>query len=125
MKNKIASAVVVIIFLLTACSKDYFAPPPVLDLKTPVSFKKEIIPIFEANCYGAGCQTKGQTPDLTATNAYDQLNMLGYVDTLNAEQCKLYLRVIATVKPMPPKGKLPGETTNKILAWIKQGALNN
>lgn len=125
MKNITSFLSLCLVFLLAACEKDYFAPPPVLDLATPVSFSKDIMPMFVANCYGSGCHDKGVAPDLTTANAYDQLTMLGYVDTTNAEGSKLYIRMIAASNPMPPKGKLSGENTNKVLAWIKQGAQNN
>ncbi|MCC6685148.1 MAG: hypothetical protein IT247_08760 [Bacteroidia bacterium] len=111
--------------IISACKKDFFEPPPPLDLTTPVSFSTDIMPIFEASCYGSGCHDKGIAPDLTPDNAYDQLNMLGYVDTTNAEGSTLYMRMISATNPMPPSGKLSGEKTNKILAWIKQGAKNN
>ena len=120
------SVLLLMLGMIEACRKDYYEPPPVLNLAIPVSFKKDILPIFEANCYGSGCHNKGIAPDLTAANAYDQLTMLGYVDTTNAEGCTLYLRITATSKSkMPPNGNMSGETTNKILAWIKQGAQNN
>lgn len=125
MKSTISFLCLGLIVLLAACTKDYFAPPPVLDLATPVSFSKDLMPMFKADCYGSGCHDKGVAPDLTTANAYDQLTMLGYVDTTNAEGSKLYIRMIATINPMPPKGKLSGEITNKVLAWIKQGAQNN
>lgn len=122
--------ILILSFLLTlaiipACKKDFFEPPPPLDLTTPVSFSLDIMPIFQSNCYGSGCHDKGIVPDLTSANAYDQLTLLGYVDTTNAEGSKLYIRMTSTTNPMPPNGLLPGEKTNKILAWIKQGAKNN
>lgn len=116
---------VCLIFVISNCEKDYMASEPPVDLATPVSFKGDIMPIFKATCFGAGCHDKGIAPDLTEANAYDQLLQLGYVDTLDAEKCKLYLRMISTAKPMPPSGKLAAEKTNLILAWIKQGAHNN
>lgn len=125
MKRFISFLSLSLIIFMAACEKDYFAPPPVLDLATPVSFSKDVMPIFQANCYGSGCHDKGVPPNLTASSAYDDLTMSGYVDTTNAEGSKLYMRMTAASNPMPPKGKLSGELTNKILAWIKQGAQNN
>ena len=125
MKNILSFLSLGLILLFAACEKDYFAPPPILDLATPVSFSTDILPMFQANCYGSGCHDKGVAPNLTAASAYDELTMLGYVDTTNAEGSKLYMRMIAAINPMPPKGKLSGENTNKVLAWIKQGAKNN
>lgn len=110
---------------LVSCRKDYYAPPPALDLNKPISFKADVMPVFIATCYGSGCHDKGIAPDLTPDNAYDQLTLLGYVDTTDAEGSKLYARMVSTSSPMPPSGVLSGEQTNKILAWIKQGAQNN
>jgi len=125
MKNILSIWIIGLLVLLAACEKDYFAPPPVLDLAIPISFSGDIMPLFKADCYGSGCHDQGVAPNLTTGSAYDELTMLGYVDTSNAEGSKLYVRMIATVSPMPPKGKLSGEETNKVLAWIKQGAQNN
>ncbi len=88
-------------------------------------FQNDIMPIFVASCYGSGCHDKGIAPSLTAADAYDQLIQLGYVDTTDAANSKLYVRMISTSSPMPPAGPLPAEKTTKILAWIKKGALNN
>lgn len=125
MRKITAISFLLLLGIISACKKDFFEPPPPLDLATPVSFTTDILPIFETNCYGAGCHDKGIAPDLTPGNAYDQLNMLGYVDTTNAEGSTLYMRMTSATNPMPPSGKLSGEKTNKILAWIKQGAKNN
>ena len=114
------------VILFAACEKDYFLPSPEVDLSKPVSFATVIQPILTEDCATAGCHVSGvQVPDLSAGKAYDQLTQLGYVDTTNAENCLLYKRIIGTTKPMPPSGKLSNTEISLILAWIKQGALNN
>jgi hypothetical protein len=112
--------------LFAACEDDYFLPSPEVDLSQPVSFAAVIQPILTEDCASAGCHVGGiQVPDLSVGKAYDQLTQLGYVDTTNAENCLLYKRIIGTTKPMPPAGKLSNTKISLILAWIKQGALNN
>lgn len=125
MRKLIALLLSLTVMILVSCRKDTYAPVPTLDLNTPVSFKADIMPVFVTHCYGSGCHDKGIPPDLTAANAYDQLTLLGYVDTTDAEGSKLYARMVSTSSPMPPAGVLSGDITNKILAWIKQGAQNN
>jgi hypothetical protein len=125
MKKIFISSFLLTLTFVTACKRDFFEAPPPLDLATPVSFSLDIMPIFKANCYGSGCHNTGTVPDLSEGNAYDQLTQLGYVDTTNAEGSKIYIRITDANKPMPPGGTMPGEETNKILAWIKQGAKND
>ncbi|HYV90768.1 MAG TPA: hypothetical protein VE978_03260 [Chitinophagales bacterium] len=110
---------------LSSCRKDYFIPPPV-DLNTPVSFSQQVVPIFDNSCALSSCHLPGaQVPDLTAENAYDQLLLLGYVDSTNVDGSVLYKRLISTSDPMPPDEKLSPDQINLIYAWISQGALNN
>lgn len=111
--------------LLASCEKDY-QNSAVVDVNTPVSFSKEVVPILIEDCATINCHVSGaQSPDLSAVSAYDQLTGLGYIDTTNAAGSILYQRITATTKPMPPSGKLNAQEIAFILAWIKQGAQNN
>jgi hypothetical protein len=112
-------------YLISSCRYDYPFPQPI-DLDTPVSFSEDIIPIFSDYCTDAACHATGKVlPDLTPVNAYNQLMMLGYVDTTNAEGSLIYTRMDGKSNPMPPSGRLNDIYINNVLAWIKQGALNN
>ncbi len=126
MKNSTLLFFMLFLVGLTACEKDYFKAAPA-DLNQPVSFSKDIAPIFTGNCAIASCHvSKGQIPFLTASTAIEQLLGMADVDTTIApEKSVLYMRITATSKPMPPSGKLSSDKINKILAWIKQGAKNN
>jgi hypothetical protein len=111
--------------LFSSCEKAYLTPKKV-EITTPVSFTNDIVPILSEDCATANCHVGGgPPPNLSAEKAYDNLTGLGYVDTSNAEGSLLYKRIIATVNPMPPNGKLTPEEKGYILAWIKQGAQNN
>ncbi len=119
------STVLYMMVILVACERDYLTPKKV-EITTPVSFSNDIIPIMTRDCSIPTCHDDGGAPpNLTASKAYDELLGLGYVDTTNAEQSQLYVRVVANTNPMPPSGKLSAEETGYILAWIKQGAQNN
>ncbi len=124
------------VILITSCKKDYLttsAPPDnsaPIDLTKPISFAGSIVPIFTANCLGSGCHvTGGQSPNLTADKAYDQLTQLGYVDASTPDtipaNSKLYQRLIGTTKPMPPAGKLSSTKISAVELWLKQGSQNN
>lgn len=121
----------VAILVIQACRKDFTMAPTVQLPTGNISFDTVILPILTANCAKSGCHvTGGQTPDLTAANAYNQLTELGYVpegDTsiTDAKNCTLYGKLISTSKPMPPTGTLTPTQIAEILAWIKQGSLNN
>jgi len=118
-------AILFLVVMLGSCEKDYLTPKKV-EINTPVSFSKDVVPILTEDCAKAGCHVSGaHTPDLSASSAYDQLTGLGYVDTTNAEASILYKMITATTNPMPPNGKLTPDEIGYILAWIKQGAQNN
>lgn len=98
-----------------------------------ISFRQEIIPIFNQHCIF--CHSKAHTiehyytilPYLTPSVAYYELISGGYVDTISPEQSILYLRVEGTSVGinMPPSGKLSSIEIQRILNWIKDGACNN
>jgi hypothetical protein len=129
MKNTIinycALLLLIIPVFLTGCSKDYFEAPR-LDLNDTVSFSQTLIPMFEASCISSGCHnTGGVAPDLTSENAYSSLILYNLVDTASPEQSVLYVRMNATINPMPPDGKLSDLEIARVLAWITQGANDN
>lgn len=124
-KHKLISLLLISLLILNACEKDYLTSKKI-DINFPVSFAENVVPILIEDCATPTCHVSGaQTPNLSASNAYDELTGLGYVDTSNVEESLLYKRIIDTVKPMPPSTKLSAEEIGYILAWIKQGAQNN
>ena len=113
------------IMLFSACEKDYLTQKKV-EISSAVSFSHDIVPILVEDCAKSSCHVTGaQSPDLSASRAYDELNGLGYVDTTNAAASLLYVRITATTNPMPPDQPLTPEEKGFILAWIRQGAQNN
>ena len=115
-------SILIVAALFVACQKEHFKPQSAPT--GTMSFATNILPIF-TTCYGSGCHSGSQAPDLIAANAYSSLVDGGYVDTVNADQSISYKRISATTGYMPPSGKLSGDKIGMILLWIKQGAHNN
>jgi len=120
--------ILIIIIALSAasCRKDYYGQKPIP--AGPVSFNGIILPILTQNCAKSGCHVAGgQSPDLTSSNAYDNLTGSGVIDTLQPATCTLYQHLTGAggLKLMPPDGKLNSFDLALILTWIKQGAQND
>ncbi len=91
-----------------------------------VSFNNDVIVIFNKDCNTSGCHnTGGIKPDLSSASAYNSLINGNYLNTENPEESELYQWMKGNKSiPMPVSG--PNISYNaKILAWIKQGSLNN
>ena len=124
-KKFLPIAALLTLFSFSACEKAYLTSKQV-EITTPVSFSADLIPIFNESCATPNCHVNGGAPpNLMASDAYDQLTQLGYVDTSNAEESILYKLMTSTSNPMPPNGLLPAEEIAYVLAWIEQGAQNN
>lgn len=111
---------------LNSCYYDQVlpAPPPDLD-NTPMLFSADIQPIFNANCTTSGCHSGNIAPNLLPANSYANLVNGKYINKENPEKSELYLWMAGKKSlPMPPAGP-NAENNAKVLAWIKQGALNN
>ncbi len=112
------------------CSRDKGMIIPVCNTPATVSFSRDIIPLFEANCSKAGCHT-GPAPaaylNLDANVAYNKLMKRGsgYIDTVTPNFSLLYSQMISTSNPMPPAGRLDDCKTLLILKWISQKAKDN
>ncbi len=93
-----------------------------------VSFSKNISPLFNTYCATSGCHVAGhQPPDLEHENAYASIKALNMVDLTTPENSIIYKRMSGAVKPSMPMNAAnnPHNINNLVLAWIKQGALNN
>lgn len=96
------------------------------EITRPVSFAGDIITILNNSCNTSGCHNSGGiSPDLSVVNAYSSLSNGGYLNTGNPQSSELYLWMTGKKgTPMPISG--PNKDFNAlVLAWIKQGALNN
>lgn len=91
-----------------------------------VSFSVDVIPIFNADCNTSGCHDVGAVPpDLTPANAYEALLNGSYINVADPEMSELYQWMRGNRDlPMPLTGA-NADYNGIILAWIKQGALDN
>lgn len=115
------------IVLLLGCYKDKtIVSETGADITRPVSFTGDIMTIFNNSCNSSGCHnTGGKAPDLTTANAFNSLMNGGYINTEQPESSELFLKMTGKRgSPMPLSG-INKDYNALVLAWIKQGALNN
>ena len=112
---------VIIAFSATAfvsCEK-YAWDPPKIDLTTPVSFKSEVFPIFNSNCYS--CHKSGNLNFTSVTTTWTSINKAQYLTPGNPEVSLIYTKLTSGSH----ESRCSIEDRNKIYSWIKQGALND
>lgn len=132
MKNRIMYILLLAIVLLNSCQYDTQKEEPCkLALQDSISFKGDLLPIFQKNCAtGFECHA-GQSPagglNLEPTQAYSNLTRpkSGYVDTINPSRSLLYAALISVTQPMPPYGKLDDCSMEQILKWMDENAKDN
>jgi hypothetical protein len=107
----------ILITLATGCEKFIILPPVI---EEGVSFSEQVQPIFDANC--VSCHSGGMDPDLKPGESYEFLMTNGYVDTLNPESSKIYVKLTS---PGPHESRATEADKLTILQWITEGAQNN
>lgn len=113
--------VAIIACMISSCEYE-FVEPEGIDPATEVSYKSDIIPIFNESCNSSGCHNAGGfDPVLTAEKAYDNLWMENQIDTVAPETSPLYQSI--TSGSMDDYAS-PADV-QYILRWIEQGAANN
>ncbi len=127
--SKLLLAVVAVLMFFSQCKYDFIVPEEVpddgSDTTTVVSFSNDIIPIFNDNDNCTQChKSGGQTPNLTAGDAYSSINSSRYINKTNPPESLLYKH------PNPDENnnhqkKYTQSQANKVLRWIEQGAKNN
>lgn len=117
---------VMILLNIQACYYDDFLPADDSEAVGTVNFNTDLIPIFNTSCNLSGCHsTGGKKPNLSPSTAYTSLINGGYINKSAPENSLIY-QWMKGLKgtPMPVSGS--NATYNaKVLAWIKQGALND
>jgi hypothetical protein len=109
--------------LFASCEYEFIVPEEVV-LPDEISFKDDIIPIFNSDCNTTGCHVEGHfAVDLTPDNAYQDLFAKNMVDVDSPESSPLYTKLIES------GGTHDGRSTptqqELILKWIQDGALDN
>lgn len=89
------------------------------EIFTIISFQNDIQPIFSSNCIN--CHSGVKSPDLSVGKAFESLTAGGYINTLNPETSMIYLQMFSTSH----NPRTNDVEKQKILDWVKQGALNN
>lgn len=118
--------VVMTILTLGSCYYDEVIPVSEEEITSEISFSTDIIAIFNKDCNTSGCHNNGgQKPDLSSAQAYLSLINGNYLDADKPEESVLYQWMKGNRStPMPLTGSV-SEYNAKVLAWIKQGSLNN
>jgi len=104
--------------------------PCIGEIPPSVSFSKNLVPLFHANCSLPGCHS-GSSPqahlNLEDSVAYSELTKpgKGYINTGQPNFSVLYSQMTSTTTPMPPSGLLSACQIDLVLTWIQQGAKNN
>jgi hypothetical protein len=126
-----AALMALICILITlSCSRNQSNPVVQAPCTLPdtVSFKNDIVPVFEISCdqptCHSGTDSKGRT-NLEPAYAYNNLFKHKLIDTLSPTQSQLYERLVSPNSSMPPGIYLDNCTIQTILKWIEQGAHNN
>ncbi len=88
---------------------------------TEVSFSKDVLPIFTANC--TGCHASGNATEGIALDTYANVTAGRAIVTGNADSSRI-VREIQSGR-MPPGGKLSSADIQTIVDWINQGAKDN
>jgi hypothetical protein len=118
----ILAAIVAASFLTSSCEKEYFKPMPAADIPSEVSYAQHVEPMLETKCAIGGCHNGAVPPNLVKGKSYVALVEGGFVDTLNAEQSVLIVKVKSN---MPPPSGLPAADIDLLVKWMKQGAKEN
>lgn len=115
-----------LVVVMNSCYDDEVLPAGQEVVTGEVSFTQDIIPIFNASCNGSGCHNNGGiAPNLSSGAALSALTGGGYINTSDPENSELYQWMIGNRSvDMPLSGPI-GSANAKVLAWIRQGALNN
>ncbi len=125
-KLMVIVVLVMLISLTNSCTYKFVEPESIgLNPTDTVSFSTQIIPIFTSNNNCTTCHKPGATsPDLTAANAYNELNSKNLIDLNDAANSKIYYYCEPSSTSHSWKKYSENEAA-AVLLWITQGAHNN
>jgi hypothetical protein len=111
--------------MIFSCEKSVYMTP---NLPDTISFKKDIVPIFNSYCNSSSCHG-GSFPQgnfsLEPSVAYQQLWKKSMIDTLHPESSVLYVQMNGGSMIMPPSGRIDSFFVKEVLKWIQQKGKNN
>lgn len=121
-KRSIYLILILISLVVFGCKYDFILEEEVPETGDNISFATQVAPIFSTGNKCTFChKPSGDSPDLTAANAYSQL-MSKYVNTTTPAESKIYK--VPGSASHSWKGFTPAEAAI-ILKWIQEGAKNN
>lgn len=121
-KRSIFFILILFALIMNGCKYDFILPQDVPVVTGPVSFATQIAPIFaNENC--TSCHNGGQSPNLTAGNAYAQI-VPALINTAAPESSLIYSFPAPSTATHSWK-KYSAADAALVLAWIKDGAKNN
>lgn len=108
------------VFVLVSCEYKVITMPEG-QIPDEVNFSVHVQPIFDANCIS--CHASQAFPPILLENvAYNNLFTGGYIDTVQADQSGLYIKIQSS----HPDQFVPTlQEKELILKWIEEGAKNN
>lgn len=113
---------------LGGCTYDFIVPEdvPVFNPDDPnaaqISFSSDIVAVFSSKCVSCH-KTGGQSPDLSADNAYTSIATTRYLNTGAPAESLIYTK--ADPASTGSHQKYTEAEAAKVLIWIQQGAKNN
>lgn len=111
------------ILFFASCEYEMIVPEEVI-LPEEVSFKDDIVPIFNNKCNTTGCHSVGHfVIDLTPDNAYQNLFTKNLVDVDNPTESPLYTKLVETGGTH--EGRSTPTEQQLILKWLEDGAQDN
>jgi hypothetical protein len=126
-KSIIISLMAVLALVMTGCYYDWIVPEQVPDIPDDqeISFTANILPIFTTGNNCTSCHKPASTPpDLTAANAYNQINTAKYINRTTPVESGIY-KVPAPNSSGHRHKVYTATEAALILKWIEQGAKNN
>ncbi|WP_435352505.1 hypothetical protein [Emticicia sp. SJ17W-69] len=111
--------------VLSSCYNDVVIPTAAADPDgppQPVSFKADLMPLFNKSCALSGCHVSGaHKPYMASDVSFGQITNGGFVNTSLPKQSILYLMINGEMREYIPSAV----DRQKVYDWIRNGAQNN
>jgi hypothetical protein len=110
-----------ILFLNNSCQHEGIPA----DQFPSISFKKQIVPIFQNTCGTSGCHDANSNESEYNYADPSGADILKSVVPYDATKSKAYQAITSTFQIMPPDGSLSTNQRTLIRLWIDQGAVSD
>ncbi len=110
---------------LIGCYKDVILPDALVDPDGPpqsVSYKDQLIPLFNTKCALSGCHVPGAyKPYMGSAVSYLEIVNGGFINTIIPKESILYKKINGEMREYIPAAT----DRQKVYDWIRNGAPNN